>query len=119
MVDFFELSKIYLTSHNLRTFKAHFGVSPTTAFALWSFVYSCANIKPVHLLYALHFLKTYQTSDTAANIFHVVPDTYCKHVKIMIYNLYENLVVFLYLYFSSLGNTEKIIGLAKLPAYLT
>ena len=74
----------YNIGNNHRSFRAHFGTGPTVCSQVWNRMIEpvrdevIAGLKPVHLLWALHFLKTYDTMDILASKAQVDRKTYAK-----------------------------------------
>ena len=69
-----------------RRFKALFGVSSEICAILWEElkVARLTNSKPVHLLWALLFLKNYATEDVNCEIASVDPKTFRKWVWVIL-----------------------------------
>ena len=85
MVDFFELSRMYLYNHNERNFKEHFGLSSNMARIVWETLnerFELANgTRPKHLLWWLHWAKTYQTVGVCANFCKCSNNTWKEWVE--------------------------------------
>jgi hypothetical protein len=66
----------------LERFTGHYGVRPIIAALLWDYLLPWTTAKktctPKHLLWALHFLQTYDTEITIASRFGVDEKTYRK-----------------------------------------
>ena len=85
---------LYLQKQTERVVKAHFGLSVVAIAVVWALVVGVATtlgIKPIHLLWALYFLKVYPTEDLAANLFGTSRETYRKWVWKVIGLLYLHL----------------------------
>ena len=73
-------------AHQLRIFKAHFGVSPFIASCLWNRMEdertlpSVQEARPFHLLWALMFLKLYSSEDTMSRIVGTTAKTFRQRV---------------------------------------
>lgn len=88
-----------ITGHNIcqsraighRRFRSFFGVSPLVASACWDLLEGKipTGAKPVHLLWALCFLKKYDTESGNRGIMHVDEKTYRKWVWILVELLSE------------------------------
>lgn len=71
-----------------RTFRAHFGVGWIVSYEIWKALTAYSEhyitprppIKPEHLLWCLHFLKTYDTEDRAVPFCRTSRKTYRKWV---------------------------------------
>jgi hypothetical protein len=73
------LTNSFGTNLSTDNIHAHFGVSIETICILWIYLYNYAivmGIQAQHLLWALHFLKTYNTCRTAAKFWNVNVKTY-------------------------------------------
>jgi hypothetical protein len=71
--------------HQLRLFKAHFGVSPFIASCLWNRMEDERTLplqeaRPTHLLWALMFLKLYSSEDTLSRIVNASAKTFRQRV---------------------------------------
>ena len=82
-----------------RTYRAHFKINPFATARLWKrlhqantgkvhvhqgVVYSFESFQPCHLLWLLHYLKTYVSEDVAASFCGVSCKTHRKYVWAMI-----------------------------------
>jgi len=70
-------------STEYRHFRAHFGVSPSTCALLWKAIVGNRYIlppkaTPQHLLWALLYLKLYDTDEVLADLVGVDVKTFCK-----------------------------------------
>eukprot|EP00977_Amphora_coffeiformis_P008565 scaffold1938_cov260-Amphora_coffeaeformis.AAC.1 len=71
-------------SFNDRMFRSHFGCSPDICSILWQQITRGCNGMPYHLLWALNFLKSYDTEDVMACRFHVTRNTLRKWIWIYV-----------------------------------
>jgi hypothetical protein len=66
------------------TFKAHFGMSSTAVNELWRLLsthtHGLSSIRPLHVLWALYFLKCYHKTEVASNFVGVSRKTYMTWV---------------------------------------
>jgi hypothetical protein len=76
------------TSVAIERFTGHYGVRPIIAALLWDYLFEWTRSKktctPKHLLWALHFLTTYDTEITIASRFGVDEKTYRKWLWFML-----------------------------------
>ena len=98
MVDFMALARPYVKNVNDRTFREHFGVSAVVAGAIWHFILDNITVdidwntacKEKHLLWWLHFVKTYGTVGACSNFCNATVNTWrnwVEHVEILVANL--------------------------------
>ena len=93
--------KITLTTNTIqRRFKSSFGVPPDICVILWRHIFnhvmSCTI--PIHLLWALLFLKLYNNLDTNSSIAGVDQKTFQKHTWDIIRALSSIDIVSLYIF---------------------
>ena len=78
--------KEYNVANSHRSFRAHFGTGPLVCSQIWNRMIEPVRnkvidgLKPIHLLWALHFLKTYDTMDVLASKARVDRKTYAKWI---------------------------------------
>lgn len=83
---FKETGKQYLqgSAYHSRSWKAHFGIGVEVCATAWNFFQASSlytpDIKPLHLLWLLHWLKTYSTWDVLCNELKVDPKTARKYI---------------------------------------
>ena len=63
-----------------RTFRAFFGVGLITCVKLWEMCNFPAKTKPKHMMWALMFLKTYDTEEVLASCANTTPKTFRKWI---------------------------------------
>ena len=84
---FRELAGQIIKPYSIRGFKSLFGVSLETVNALWNLI--SGRHEPMHLLWALYFLKVYPTDDVFQAQFKTSKRTLRKHVKNVLVYLYQ------------------------------
>lgn len=85
---FYQYGKILIKHHSnsmyvgMRRFKSYFGVSPTICSLAWRYIKDELphDYTEIHLLYALFFLKTYNTEAISRSIFTCDEKTFRKRV---------------------------------------
>jgi hypothetical protein len=78
-----QFNGIFGDSYNVRQVSSLFGVSPETITILWLLFNQmelCFVLQPVHLLWALYFLKHYPTCDAAAHHWQCDVKTYRLYI---------------------------------------
>jgi hypothetical protein len=93
-IDWINESNKYLDIRNERQFISNFGVQIWICNYLFSLLLSAHGFyfvkwKPIHLLYALYFLKLYPIDEQAAAIFRITRKSYSKWLWITILVLYN------------------------------
>lgn len=82
------LAKEKLSVKNDQSFRAHFGTSADVCSILWDNIRASRRcprcIRPIHLLWSLLFLKTYDTTDVLAARVNTSPNTLRKWVWIVL-----------------------------------
>lgn len=63
-----------------RRFQEHFGVPPIICSIIWDIIKQSSEVRPCHLLWALQFLKTYNTEHVMCSILKVDEKTLRKWV---------------------------------------
>jgi hypothetical protein len=103
------ISSLLGEHYSPRRFAAHFGVSVHTALIVWNLLEDVPNIiiKPIHILWTLYFLKTYDSVDVAATRFHCDSNTYNTWVCRVLYILYHKLQI-VRIYINQMLNTLDI-----------
>src|SRR5690242_2975182 len=87
---------LYLHKPTEQIIHAHFGLCLSAITLVWLLIAETAHlheVRPIHLLWALHFLKVYPTEDIAANFFGTSWQTYHKWVWKVLGLLYLHLNV--------------------------
>lgn len=84
---FWILAKENYSVNEDRTFRSLFGTSPDVCSELWEWCQShrlrpSHGMKPIHILWALRFLKSYDTEDVFATWAHTTRKTWRKWVWI-------------------------------------
>jgi hypothetical protein len=79
----------------MRKFRQLFGASPTTCSYIWGKLENSnslpTNAHPIHLLYAMLFLKTYGTEELNSALATVTEKTFRKWYKIFVVLIAEDL----------------------------
>lgn len=93
ILEFLCLGEGLIGTTDERSFRAHFGVAPFITAILWELIRHCEHVlfQPIHLLWALHFLKCYQSSETAAAFCRADRKTWRKWVWLILLALYLSL----------------------------
>jgi hypothetical protein len=79
-----EFARCIEKTYSDRAFRAHFAVSPSGCAAAWTTLLAAAPAdrppQPRHLLWTLHYLAQYDTTEVSASFFGVSAPTYKKAV---------------------------------------
>ena len=88
--NFENLVREYINITSERTWMANFEVNSTIISIIWNKIQD-KNFKPIHLLWTLHFLRSYDTYEHGCQIWKVTDKTYSYWIWIVIQSLYSTL----------------------------
>ena len=87
------LTKKKSETEKLNTYQAHFGVSPEVTSKLWDLINNNEGkdlkVRPTHLLWALFFLKSYDTEETMSSRIDVSRKTVRKWLEEVLLRLHD------------------------------
>jgi len=89
-IDFETLVNQFIHITSERDWNSNFGVNSTIISLIWHKIQN-RKFKPIHLLWTLQFLRSYNTYDQGCHIWQISEKTYSYWIWIVVQSLYDSL----------------------------